>query len=67
MVKVELRRNESQRQLLKRFRKSVARSGKLAEVRRRRWFMSKSERRRLVKKKAARRKKLRKSRRRNRK
>jgi len=67
LVKVELRRNETQRQLLKRFQKSVARSGKLGEVRRRRWYMSKSERRGLAKKKAIRRKKLRKSKRRNRK
>ena len=50
LVRVELRRNESQRQLMKRFRKSVSRSGKLSEVRRRRWYMSKSERRRIQKK-----------------
>ena len=63
MVRVELRRNETQRQLLKRFRKSVSRSGKLSEVRRRRWYVSKSERRRFAKKKAIRRRKLRKNKR----
>jgi small subunit ribosomal protein S21 len=67
LVRVELRQNESQRKLMKRFRKSVARSGKLKEVRRRRWYISKGEQRRLAKKKAIRRKKLRKTRRRMRK
>lgn len=67
LVKVELRRNETQRQLLKRFRKSVSRSGKLRAVRQKRWYVSKSERRRTQKKKAIRRKKLRKIKRRKRK
>jgi small subunit ribosomal protein S21 len=55
LVKVELRSNESQQQLLKRFRKKVARSGLLSTVRRNRWFVSKSEIKRIDKKKAIRR------------
>ena len=55
MVKVELRSNESQQQLLKRFRKKVARSGLLSTVRRNRWFVPKSEIKRINKKKAIRR------------
>ena len=54
MTKVELRENESQQQLLRRFRKNVARSGKLKEFRRKRWFISKSEMRQIAKKKAIR-------------
>ncbi len=50
-----LRPNESQDQLLKRFRKKVAKSGILSTVRRKRWFVSKSELRRINKKKAIRR------------
>jgi small subunit ribosomal protein S21 len=52
---VELRPNESQDQLLKRFRKEVTKAGVLTTVRRKRWFVSKSEARRLARKKAARR------------
>lgn len=52
MTKVELRTNESQQQLLRRFRKQVAKSGRLTAVRRKRWFVSKSEMRRIAKKKA---------------
>ena len=52
---VVLRPNESQDQLLKRFRKKVAKSGILSTVRRKRWFVSKSELRRIQKKKAIRR------------
>jgi len=52
---VVLRPNESQDQLLKRFRKKVAKSGILSTVRRKRWFVSKSELRRINKKKAIRR------------
>jgi small subunit ribosomal protein S21 len=52
---VQLRPNESQEQLLKRFRKKVAKSGVLGIVRRKRWFVSKSELRRIQKKKAIRR------------
>ena len=55
MTKVILRTNESQQQLLVRFRKKVARSGKLKDIRRKRWFVSKSELRRIAKKKAIRR------------
>jgi small subunit ribosomal protein S21 len=52
---VTLRPNESQEQLLKRFRKKVAKSGVLSTVRRKRWFVSKSELRRIQRKKAIRR------------
>jgi len=52
---VELQPGESQEQLLKRFRKSVAKSGILSTVRRKRWHVSKSELRRIQKKKAIRR------------
>jgi len=52
---VVLRPNESQDQLLKRFRKKVVKSGVLSTVRRKRWFISKSEVRRVEKKKAMRR------------
>lgn len=55
MTSVTLRPNESQDQLLKRFRKKVAKSGILSTVRRKRWFVSKSELRRINKKKAIRR------------
>jgi small subunit ribosomal protein S21 len=55
MASVNLRPNESQEQLLKRFRKQMTRSGILQAVRRKRWHMSKSEARRLDKKKAIRR------------
>jgi len=55
LATVQLRPNESQEQLLKRFRKKVAKSGVLSTVRRKRWFVSKSELRRIQKKKAIRR------------
>ncbi len=55
MATVILRPNESQDQLLKRFRKRVAKSGILSTVRRKRWFVSKSELRRIQRKKAIRR------------
>jgi small subunit ribosomal protein S21 len=55
VTSVTLRPNESQDQLLKRFRKKVAKSGILSTVRRKRWFVSKSELRRIDKKKAIRR------------
>ena len=55
MPVVTLRPNESQEQLLKRFRKKVVKSGVLSTVRRKRWFVSKSELRRIQKKKAIRR------------
>ena len=55
VASVNLRPNESQDQLLKRFRKKVAKSGILSTVRRKRWFVSKSELRRIQKKKSIRR------------
>jgi small subunit ribosomal protein S21 len=55
LATVVIRPNESQDQLLKRFRKKVAKSGILSTVRRKRWFVSKSELRRIQKKKAIRR------------
>jgi small subunit ribosomal protein S21 len=55
MATVILRPNESQEQLLKRFRKKVSKSGILSTVRRKRWFVSKSELRRIQRKKAIRR------------
>ena len=55
MPSVELRSNESQEQLLRRFRKEVAKSKVLSEIRRRRWHVSKNEVRRIEKKKAIRR------------
>ena len=55
MTSVNLRPNESQENLLKRFRKKVVKSGVLSTVRRKRWFVSKSEQRRMEKKKAIRR------------
>ncbi|MDP7260199.1 MAG: 30S ribosomal protein S21 [Anaerolineales bacterium] len=47
--------SESPEELLRRFRKKVMRSGRLAAVRQKRWFISKSEVRRIEKKKAIRR------------
>ena len=55
MTVVNLRNNESQDQLLKRFRKKIVKSGVLSTVRRKRWFVSKSEQRRMDQKKAIRR------------
>jgi small subunit ribosomal protein S21 len=55
LATVVLRSGESQDQLLKRFRKKVAKSGILSTVRRKRWFVSKSELRRIQKKKSIRR------------
>lgn len=55
MISVELRPNESQDQLLRRFRKKVAKSGVMSTVRSKRWFISKSELRRIEKKKTVRR------------
>jgi len=61
VVKVELRSNESQQQLLSRFRKKVMRSKILSTVRRKRFFVSDSELRRISKKKAIRKHKRRQS------
>ena len=55
MTTVIIQPGESQEQLLKRFRKIVAKSGILSIVRRKRWHVSKSELRRIQKKKAIRR------------
>ncbi|MCB9453504.1 MAG: 30S ribosomal protein S21 [Anaerolineaceae bacterium] len=55
MASVTLKPNESQEQLLRRFRKRVTNSGVLSTVRRKRWHISKSELRRIEKKKAIRR------------
>jgi len=55
LARVDLRANESQEQLLRRFRKQVVKSGVLSTIRRKRWFISKSELRRIEKKKAIRR------------
>lgn len=55
MPTVLLRPNESQEQLLRRFRKTMVKSGVLSTIRRKRWFVSKSELRRMEKKKAVRR------------
>ena len=55
MPKVVLRQNESQQQLLRRFRKTVSTSGILGAIRNKRWFISKAEQRRIAKKKAIRR------------
>jgi len=54
MPHVILRPNESQDQLLRRFRTKVVRSGVLGAVRDKRWYVSKSEKRRMEAKKAAR-------------
>jgi small subunit ribosomal protein S21 len=54
LIKVELRPNESQDQLTRRFRRKVVKSRILSTVRRKRWFVSKSELRRIEKKKAIR-------------
>ncbi len=55
MPKVELRPNESQEALLRRFRKVVMKSKVLSDVRRKRWHIPKSEVERIKKKKALRR------------
>lgn len=55
MATVKIRPNESQDQLLRRFRKKVTKSGILSTVRRKRWFVSRSELRRIQRKKAIRR------------
>lgn len=55
MTTVILRNNESDQQLIKRFRKQVSKSGKLSALREKRWFVAKGEQRRMDKKKAIRR------------
>ena len=53
-MSVELHSGESQDSILKRFRKAVAESRVLPNVRQKRWFTSKSEVRRIKKQKAIR-------------
>jgi len=55
LPKVDLRPNETQEQLFRRFKKSVVKSRVLTDVRRKRWYVSKSELDRIEKKKAVRR------------
>lgn len=55
MAIVVIRPNESQDQLLRRFRKKVVKGGVLSTIRNKRWFVSKSEQQRIEKKKAIRR------------
>jgi small subunit ribosomal protein S21 len=55
LTQVNLRNNESQDSLLRRFRKKVVKSGVLSTIRRKRWFVSKSEQRRMEVKKSMRR------------
>ena len=47
MATVRLKPNESQEQLLRRFRKRVTNAGILSTIRRKRWHISKSELRRI--------------------
>ena len=51
MTVVNLRPNESQEQLFKRFKKKVMKSGLMTVLRNKRWFVSKSETRRMDEKK----------------
>ena len=60
MATVELRPNESQEQLLKRFRKKVQRERVLSDVKKKRFFMSNSEKQRIALRKAKRRERNRK-------
>lgn len=60
MATVELRSNESQEQLLKRFRKKVQRERVMSDVRKKRFFMSNSEKQRIALRKAKRRERNRK-------
>ena len=55
MTSVVLRQNESQDQLLKRFRRKIVKSGVLSTVRAKRWFISQSEINREERKKTLRR------------
>ena len=53
-MSVSLRSGESQEDMLRRFRKEVAKAGILKALRKKRWFVSKSEKRRIAKAKAIR-------------
>lgn len=55
MITVNKRSNESEQQMIRRFKRAVARSGVLKAVRQKRWFVSDSEQRRIALKKAKRR------------
>lgn len=55
MVKAELRDNESQNDLFKRFKRKMARSGVLQDVRQKRFYVPDSEKRQLARKRALRR------------
>jgi small subunit ribosomal protein S21 len=55
MPSVKKMPNESDENLLRRFRKKVAKAGVMSTIRRKRWHVSKSELRRIQKKKAIRR------------
>jgi small subunit ribosomal protein S21 len=59
---VELRPDESQEQLLKRFRKTVQRERVLSDVKKKRFFMSNSQKKRIALRKAKRRERNRKRR-----
>lgn len=63
-MSVYLRPGESQDDLLRRFRKQVAKSGILKDVRKKRWYVSKSEKRRQAKARAIRRARRKRNRRR---
>lgn len=62
-LSVSLRPGESQEELLKRWRKAVARAGVLKSLRKKRWFVSKSEKRRMAKNRAIRKARRKKNRR----
>jgi small subunit ribosomal protein S21 len=62
MASVTLRSEESQQDLLRRFRKKVMKAGILRDARKKRYFVSKSVQRRLDKRKALRRERRRQSR-----
>ena len=55
MVTEKAREDESQEQLLRRFRRKVIQSRVLSEVRQKRWYTPKSELKRIQRKKAVRR------------
>jgi len=55
LTTVQLRSNESQESLLRRFRKQVIKDGVMSAIRKKRWHVSKSELRRIERKKAIRR------------
>jgi small subunit ribosomal protein S21 len=55
MTKVVLKPGESQANLLRRFRKKVARDRILSDAKKKRYFVSKSEQRRIARRKAIRR------------